>query len=234
MKLILFFPGLSGSKFFFKKKFFLKKKNLKYYVVDYKDTYKNYNHLHKKIIMKIFDKIKKQKYSEIIPVFHSISSTFLLSFLEKYPKPKKIVFLESDITFKNLDWSAKINTMSFPKFTNYYNFYKKFISTTLNNLFKKKITINDINKISKDIKKYDNFFIYQFCKQSVKIIKEKKLLKKINNTKNINFKYFYGEKSLNKKLINVKKIKYIKIFKSNHYPMIENPKEFYNKLIKHV
>lgn len=233
MKILYFFPGLCGSRFFFSYQKKLISKNLAIKIINFL-KYQNYHstNIQSKIVL---DNFKKND-NEIVPILHSISSGFLPIILKLYSnKIKKVILIDSDLIEKNLSFSKKI--LSFNR-KNFKTLFKNIIQVFIFNfteLLKKKISKNILVKINNDVKKFDHRFVLNITKIQVNIIKSNSIIKNFKMYKNINFFYFYGANSnnifLKKKLKKFKNFKFKKIPNSAHLPMLENYKEF-NRLIK--
>ena len=233
MKILYFFPGLCGSRFFFHYQKKIVTKNLGIKIINFL-KYQNCRskNIQNKIIL---DNFKKNS-NEIIPILHSISSGFLPIILKLYSnKVKKVILIDSDLIEKNLSFSIKISSFNQRNFKSFFKNIIRIFIFNFDKLLKKKISKNILVKINNDVKRFDQKFVLNITKIQVDIIKSNAIIKIFNIYKNINFFYIYGENSnnifLKKKLKKFKNLKFKKISNSAHLPMLENHKEF-NRLIE--
>ena len=238
---IIFFHGLAGNKFHFdKKENYLKGySKISYNLLGFGNN-KGKISLKKPIINQQFIFLKKKivkESSDLVFVFHSLSTVFLPLFLsDTYFKKKisKIILIEGDVSKNQLQWSERISNMTKRDFENYIH---KFKSNHLK-VMKMQLVKKHHNKLklySSGFKFFNTSVLRKFSKESVKIIKNNLVLKAIKKTK---IKKLLIISKLNKALYSKELRKYFNkvciIKDSGHFPMIDSPKSTYGSIEKFI
>ncbi len=231
-KLFFFLNGLAGIKNFFYSFKKYKKKTNGLLLVDFpgfgKSKYfkvpKNIIRDHLRILKII---LKKNKINEINLVAFSLSTAYL----EKMNKDKfftkrikKIFFLDPSLKKKDLDWSMTIFKKNKKQYKKYIYMYKKNLRRIFPlGLYNKN---SQIDKITKQMKYFDEEVLFKLNRESVDIILKNKLKNVFKRVKKF---YLLPQ---NKKKIKKTKVKKFFINKSKHYIFLDNPKSTYSILSK--
>ena len=226
----VFLNGLGGVKEFFYEYKKYSKKNCGYFFIDFPGfgsskffkKPKKIIHNHVLILKKI---LKLNKCKKIILISFSLSSVYLY-YMQKYKyfttRIQKIFFIDPVITKNDLEWSSTLLKKNKNDFEHYIKNYKLYLKKILElSLFTKP---KNFNNIIHNLKKFNQEILNQANRESVRLIKSKKILSFFSDKK----KYFLFPK-FKKKLKRFNMLKNtLFIDKCGHYIMFDRPKEVFN------
>jgi pimeloyl-ACP methyl ester carboxylesterase len=176
---------------------------------------------HAEVCKKIIEKLNLKK---INLVGHSMGGAVALLLIKKIPE-RIISFINLEGNLIGEDCGVSRKAISVP-----YDEFKKTVFSQIKHEIKK---VGDKSSKSwyKWLSKSDSYGFYQSSKSLVKWSDSRKLLKRFINL-NLKKYYIFGEEDQNLPIVKLLKgdLK-IKISNSGHFMMIDNPKEFYQKLL---